>query len=106
MKPLIFGTPWESIWKPFLEASSPNSEFGREDFEEISNYKWNQLTQDPNKETFAEFLKTLKKTAKQAFGDKASEFVETFMFGKLPTYIFITWTSDKVEEKVSWVSES
>ena len=38
----------------------------------------------PVKETFAEFLKTLGTTAKQVFGDKASEFVENFLFLKLP----------------------
>ena len=54
--------------------------FAREDFKKTSKFKWNYLTYDSSKETFAEFLKTRKKAAKQAFGDKASEFVETFPF--------------------------
>ena len=59
-------------------------DFARVDFKEVSKYKWNQVIYDPVKETFADFLKILEKRAKQAFGEKDSEFVETFLFGKLP----------------------
>ena len=62
-------------------------EFAREDFKEVFKYKRNQLTYDPSNWTFAEFLKTLKSLVKQAFEDKASEFVETFPFGKLSIQI-------------------
>ena len=64
-----------------------NKEFTKDDFREVSKYKWNQITYDPTKENFGDFLKNLKKVAKQAFGDKAPEYVETFLFGKLPVQI-------------------
>ena len=59
-------------------------DFAREIFQEVSKYTRNQLTCDRSKKTFAEFLKTLKKTTNQAFGEKASVFDENFLLGKLP----------------------
>ena len=42
---------------------------------------------DPTKESFADFLTRYKKLAKQAYGDKANDIAETFLFAKLPIQI-------------------
>ena len=62
-------------------------EFAKDDFKEVSKFKWDQFVYDPTNENFSDFLKTLKKTATKAFGDRAAEFIETFVFGKLPIQI-------------------
>ena len=50
----------------------------------MARYKWDQARYDPTTETFSDFLKNLKKTAKQAFGDEADKIIKMFLFGKLP----------------------
>ena len=42
---------------------------------------------DPTVESFTDSLTKFKKTAKQAYGEKASDIAETFMFAKLPVQI-------------------
>ena len=59
----------------------------RQVLEEVSNCKGNQLTFDTNQNTFAEVLRTPKKTAKEAFREKASKFCKVFVFGKLSIQI-------------------
>ena len=39
-------------------------EFAKEDLKEVARYKWYQARYDPTTETFGDFLKSLKKTAK------------------------------------------
>ena len=62
-------------------------EYAKEDQQEVARFKFNKLVYDPKTEQFPDFLKTLKKTGKQAFGDRAQELVEAMLFGKLPIQI-------------------
>ena len=59
-------------------------EFAKEGLKEVARYKWDQARYDPTTETFGDFLKSLKKTAKQAFGNEADNVIKMFLFGKLP----------------------
>ena len=59
-------------------------EFAKEDLKEVARYKWDQARYDPTTETFGDFLKSLKKTAKQAFKNEADKVIKMFLFGKLP----------------------
>ena len=51
---------------------------------EVARYKWNEAKYDPTTQTFGDFLKNLKKIAKQAYGDEADKCIKMFLFGKLP----------------------
>ena len=51
-------------------------DFAKDDSKEVSKFNWDQLIYNPSKENFLDFLKTLKNTATQTFGDRAAEFVE------------------------------
>ena len=62
-------------------------EFAKEDLKEVARYKWDQARYDPTTKTFSDFLKNLKKIAKQAFGDEADKIIKMFLFGKLPVEI-------------------
>ena len=62
-------------------------EFAEEDLKEVGRYKWDQASYDPTTETFENFLKSLKKTAKQAFGNEADKVIKKSLFGKLPVKI-------------------
>ena len=57
-----------------------NREIAREWMKEVAKWKWNEAMQDPINETFTEFLKNLKKTAKDAFGNEAENHIETSLF--------------------------
>ena len=59
-------------------------EYAKEDLKEVAKYKFDQMRYDPTAETFNDFLNKYKKVAKQAFGDKASDITEIFLFAKLP----------------------
>ena len=73
-------------------------EFAKEDLKEVARYKWDQARYDPTTETFSNFLKNLKKTAKQAFGDEADKIIKMFLFGKLPVEIQQELTMANKEE--------
>ena len=62
-------------------------EFAKQDSREVARYKWNEAKYDPTTQTFGDFLKDLKKIAKQAYGDEADECIKMFLFGKLPVEI-------------------
>ena len=62
-------------------------EFAKEDLKEVARYKWDEARYDPTTETFGDFLESLKKTAKQAFGNEADKDIKMFLFGKLPVEI-------------------
>ena len=62
-------------------------EFAKEDLKEVARYKWDQARYDPTTETFGDFLKSLKKTSKQAFGNETDNVIKMFLFGKLPVEI-------------------
>ena len=62
-------------------------EFAKEDMREVARYKWNEARYDPTTQTFGDFLKDLKKIAKQAYGDEADKCIKMFLFGKLPVEI-------------------
>ena len=64
-----------------------NKEYAKEDLKEVSKYKFDQMRYDPKKESFADFLTRYKKLAKEAYGDKANDIAETFLFAKLPIQI-------------------
>ena len=59
-------------------------EYAKEELTEVSKLKFDQLRYDPTTESFSTFLANYKKVAKQAYGDKAQEIVQTFLFAKLP----------------------
>ena len=59
------------------------NEFAKEDMREVARYKWNEAKYDPTTQTFGDFLKDLKKIAKQAYGDEADKCIKMFLFGKL-----------------------
>ena len=73
-------------------------EFAKEDLKEVARYKWDQARYDPTTETFGDFLKRLKKTAKQAFGNEADRVIKMFLFGKLPVDIQQELTMTNKEE--------
>ena len=73
-------------------------EFAKEDLKEVARYKWDQARYDPTTETFGDFLKNLKKTAKQAFGNEADKVIKMFLFGKLPVEIQQELTMANKEE--------
>ena len=73
-------------------------EFAKEDLKEVARYKWDQARYDPTTETFGDFLKSLKKTAKQAFGIEADKVIKMFLFGKLPVEIQQELTMANKEE--------
>ena len=73
-------------------------EFAKEDLKEVARYKWYQASYDPTTETFSDFLKNLKKTAKQAFGDEADKIIKMFFFGKRPVEIQQELTMANKEE--------
>ena len=73
-------------------------EFAKEDLKEVARYKWDQARYDPTTETFGDFLKSLKKTAKQAFGNEADRVIKMFLFGKLPVEIQQELTMANKEE--------
>ena len=73
-------------------------EFAKEDLKEVARYKWDQARYDPTTETFSDFLKNLKKTAKQAFGEEADKIIKMFLFGKLPVEIQQELTMANKEE--------
>ena len=62
-------------------------EFAKKDLKEVARYKWDQARYDPTTGTFSDFLKNLKNTAKQAFGDEADKIIKMFLFGKPPVEI-------------------
>ena len=59
-------------------------EYAKEELSEVSKFKFDQLRYDPATESFSTFLANYKKIAKQAYGEKAQEIVQTFLFAKLP----------------------
>ena len=73
-------------------------EFAKEDLKEVARYKWDQARYDPTTETFSDFLKNLKKIAKQAFGEEADKIIKMFLFGKLPVEIQQELTMANKEE--------
>ena len=73
-------------------------EFAKEDLKEVARYKWDQARYDPTTETFSDFLKSLKKTAKQAFGNEADKIIKMFLFGNLPVEIQQELTMANKEE--------
>ena len=62
-------------------------EFAKEDMREVARYKWNEAKYDPTTQSFEDFLKDLKKIAKQAYGDEADKCIKMYLFGKLPVDI-------------------
>ena len=62
-------------------------EFAKEDMREDARYKWNEDNYDPTTQAFGDFLRDLKKIAKQAYGDEADKCIKIFLFGKLPVEI-------------------
>ena len=47
---------------------------------EVARYKWNEAKYDPTTQTLGEFLKDLKKIAKQANGNEADKCIRMFLF--------------------------
>ena len=68
-------------------------EFAKEVLKEVARYKWDQARYDLTTETFSDFLKNLKKTAKQA-----DKIIKLFLFGKLPVEIQQELTMANEEE--------
>ena len=56
-----------------------NKEYAKEDLEEVSKYKLDQMRYDPTKESFADFLSRYKKLAIQAYGDEANDIASTIV---------------------------
>ena len=75
----------ETTLTDILQAFS--KEYAKEDLKEVSKYKFDQMRYDPTTESFADFLTKFKKLAKQAYGEKANDIAETFLFAKLPIQI-------------------
>ena len=57
-----------------------------------------RLVSIPPQKPFGDFFKSLKKTAKQAFGDEADKVIKTFLFGKAPVEIHQELTMANKEE--------
>ena len=75
----------ETTLREVLQIS--RKKYARDDLKEVWRYRWDQLKYDPKHDTFSDFLKHLRKIAKQAFDSKANENVTAFLFGKLPVAI-------------------
>ena len=67
--------------------STFRKEFAKDDLKEVARYRWNEAKYDPATESFSDFVKNLKKIAKQAFGTEADKCIQMFLFGKLPVDI-------------------
>ena len=61
-----------------------DKQFAKEDLKEVARYKRDQARYDSTTETFGDFNNSLKKTAKQAFGNEADKVIKMFLFDKLP----------------------
>ena len=61
--------------------------FAKKYLNEVVRYKLDQRRHDHTPKTFGDFLKSLKKTAKQAFGTEADKVIKMFLFGKFPVEI-------------------
>ena len=72
----------ETTLKDILAAFK--KEYAKEELSEVSKFKFDQLRYDPTIESFSTFLANYKKVAKQAYGEKAQEIIQTFLFAKLP----------------------
>ena len=60
----------------------------RKDYlKEVERYKRDQAKLDPTVDTFSDFLKRLKVIAKQAFQVEGANFIQSFLYGKLPINI-------------------
>ena len=57
--------------------------YAKEELSEVSKFKFHQLRYDPTTESFSTFLANYKNVAKQVYGEKAQEVVQTFL---LPNY--------------------
>ena len=62
-------------------------DFTKDDLKEVASYKWDQAKYDPTVETSSDFLKRFKVIAKAAFQDNAANFIQIFLFKKLPISI-------------------
>ena len=72
----------------------------KDELEEVSKIKWNQLIYNPTKKNFLDFIKTPKKTATQAFYHRDARFVEIFLFGKVPVQIHATFPQQLNQKRV------
>ena len=68
------------------------------DLKVVGRYKWDQARYDPTSETISDFVKNLKKSAKQDFGTEADKVIKTFLFGELPVEIQQELTMANKEE--------
>ena len=56
----------------------------KEDLKEACQFEFDQMRYDPSVESFTEVLSKFKKTAKNAYEEKAIEITERFLIAKLP----------------------
>ena len=83
---------WQTIWltpnatlREILQIF--REEHARDNFKEVSRCRGDRLNYDTQHESFYDFLKNLKKTAKQVFDYRNSKYVKAFLLVKLPVAI-------------------
>ena len=64
-----------------------DKEYAKKDLKEVSKYQLDQMRYEPTSESFTDFLTIFKKTAKQAYGERANDIAESFPFAKLPVQL-------------------
>ena len=52
-----------------------------------AKHKWHKLTFDANSKSLSDFLEKLNECAARAFGDNAQQFIDSFLYAKLPPHL-------------------
>ena len=60
---------------------------------------WDALHFDPTKQKLHEFLDTLQKTAKEAFGSEAQRFIDKAIYAKMPDHVKTILNRAYLEDK-------
>ena len=61
--------------------------------------EWNALKFDPSTQKLHEFLDVLQKTAKEAFGTEAQQFIDKATYAKMPDHVKKTLNRAYLEDK-------
>ena len=72
-----------------------------EDFQSSAKARceWDSLHFDPTKQKLHEFLDTLQKSAKEAFGSEAQKFIDKAIYAKMPDHVKKILNRDYLEDK-------
>ena len=87
-----------------IEEMEKEARQAKDDLKEVTRYGSDQAKYDPTTEPFSDFLKNLKKIAKQALGNEFDRCIRLFLLGKLPVEIqrrqHSWWKNDVFTEEI------